>query len=178
MNVGILALQGGFEAHAKSVKACGEAPVYIKKAADMKNIDALILPGGESTTHHHLLEKYGIRQAILDFHKAEKPIFGTCAGSILISDLKLLDITVKRNAYGSQKFSFETELHVDELDIPSMRGVFIRAPKFTNVPTDVKILCSHDDSPVLVVKGKVMAATFHPELTEDTRLHKYFLNLV
>ena len=177
MRVGILALQGGFESHRKSVIACGHDTIYIKKPEDFCNIDALIFPGGESTTHHKLMEKYGLKKPIIDFYKSGKPIMGTCAGSILISDFKFLDIEVERNAYGSQKFSFETKLTVEKLDIVNMRGVFIRAPKITKVANDIEILSTHDGTPVLIQKERVLAATFHPELTDDTRIHNYFLNL-
>lgn len=175
MNIGILALQGGFEAHARSIRACGANVLYLKKAEDFKDLDGLILPGGESTTHHILLEKYNIVPKILEIHKSGKPILGTCAGSILISNLKLIDIEINRNAYGSQKFSFETELSLPELDIQTFRGVFIRAPKILNTPSDTKVLCTHQDLPVMVQKDNVIAITFHPELTEDTRIHQYFL---
>jgi len=189
MKIGILSLQGDFFKHYKHLEDLGANPRYVKTPEELNLIDGLIIPGGESTTLHRLLSRYQIYDVIIDFAKAGKPVFGTCAGLILLAkeviseekgfSLELLDIVVARNAYGRQRESFETPVKINlggiEKEIP---GVFIRAPKIVKVGKEVETLGFYDREPVLVKEGNIMGATFHPELTDDTTIHKFFLHLI
>ncbi len=184
MLVGILALQGDFEAHQKAFQELGAPVVQVRQAKQLELIDGLVIPGGESTTMLKLLRLEGMFEPLRQFGLAH-PIFGTCAGTILLASevlhpqqesLGLMDLTVERNAYGRQVHS-----HVSSLQMPdntSMEAVFIRAPIIRRAGPEVTILASHGDTPVLVGQGRHLAATFHPELTADRRLQELFLGKI
>jgi 5'-phosphate synthase pdxT subunit len=158
------------------LRRLGADVVEVRKAEELEGLDGLVVPGGESTAIALLIEKYGLEGAIRGF---ERPIFGTCAGLIMLDreHLGLVDLTVQRNAYGRQVASFETDLALAGEDEP-LRGVFIRAPRVEAVGPEVEVLAEHDGEPVLVRQGRFLAATFHPELTDDTRVHELFLEAV
>lgn len=185
VRIGVLALQGAFRTHVDRLHAIGVAAVEVRTAAQLAAVDALVMPGGESTTMSNLLGTSGLYAPIAERLAHGMPVFGTCAGMILLADTILdgrddqqhfgqLDITVRRNGYGRQIDSFETDLDIDGLDRP-FHGVFIRAPRVEAVGSDVEVLARHGDDPVLVRQGAVLAASFHPELTNDTRLHAAFV---
>ena len=184
VKIGVLALQGDFDAHRKRLEELGAEVVLVRKPEQLDEIEALVIPGGESSTFLKLLGEKGFEK-LKQFVRA-KPTFGTCAGAILLADqvenphqpgLGALDITVRRNAYGRQIDSSirqgKTTLGGDPLEM-----VFIRAPKIERVGREVEVLAREGNDPVLVRQGKTMAATFHPELSEDKRVHKAFLELV
>jgi 5'-phosphate synthase pdxT subunit len=182
--VGILAIQGDFELHAKMLDRLGTPWKLIKHAADLQQAGGLILPGGESTTMLNIFADEGMDAAIRDFAAAGKPVFGTCAGTILLAKevlnppqerLGLMDITVERNAYGRQIDSSVRVGECPELSDRPMEMVFIRAPIIRRVGEGVRVLGRADSLPVLVEQGHLLAATFHPELTEDETVHRYFL---
>jgi 5'-phosphate synthase pdxT subunit len=184
LTIGILGMQGNVEEHANMLKKLKTRVKIIKKPGDIKGLDGMIIPGGESTTILPLLKKYKIDKEI---KKANLPIFGTCAGAIILAKeilnmaqdtLKLMDTSVERNGYGRQVESFESDLEIPDLGNAPLRGVFIRAPIIKRAGKDVRVLAKQNGDPVLVREGKFLAATFHPELTDDTRVHEYFLNLV
>jgi 5'-phosphate synthase pdxT subunit len=174
--IGVLALQGNFREHAAMLRRLGAEPVEVRKPAQLEGLDGLVIPGGESTTFMRLMRLYGLDEAIKRF---EQPIFGTCAGMIVLdrNHLGLVDVSVRRNAFGRQVASFETDLEVAGDDTP-MRAVFIRAPWVEEVGPEVEVLAAVDGRPVLAREGRFLVAAFHPELTEDTRLHQRFLDLV
>jgi 5'-phosphate synthase pdxT subunit len=182
--VGILAIQGDFELHARMLDRLGTPWKLIKHAADLQQAGGLILPGGESTTMLNIFADEGMDAAIRDFAAAGKPVFGTCAGTILLAKevlnppqerLGLMDITVERNAYGRQIDSSVRVGECPELSDRPMEMVFIRAPIIRRVGEGVRVLGRADSLPVLVEQGHLLAATFHPELTEDETVHRYFL---
>jgi pyridoxal 5'-phosphate synthase pdxT subunit len=186
--IGVLALQGAFAAHAERLRAVGVSTREVRTPAQLKVVDALVVPGGESTTMSNLLGSTELFDPIADRLGDGMPVFGTCAGMILLADKILdgrddqrhfgvLDITVRRNGYGRQVDSFETALHLRDEKQP-FHGVFIRAPRVEAVGPDVDILASHDGDPVLVRQGQLLAACFHPELTDDVRLHAQFVDLI
>lgn len=186
MKVGILALQGAFIEHVRAVRACGHDPVEIRKPEQLDDCRALIIPGGESTTIGKLMNEFNLFEVIRARGEQGMPILGTCAGMVLLarvieeSDqprLGLMNITVKRNAFGRQVDSFEADLAVPTLGDDPVRAVFIRAPYITAVGPGVEVLAVFDGKIVLVRQDRLVASAFHPELTEDLRLHKYFLNL-
>jgi len=185
MKIGVLAIQGDFDAHRRRLEQLGGEVVLVKKPEQLDSVDALVIPGGESTTFLKFLEKGGFLEKLREFVRA-KPAFGTCAGAILLASevedppqasLGALDISVRRNAYGRQIDSFigqgETKLPGGPLEM-----VFIRAPRIERVGPSVEVLAREGNDPVLVRQGKIMAATFHPELSEDRRVHAEFLKLV
>ena len=183
--IGVLALQGDFEAHASTYRVLGVEAVEVRRLAGLQAIDGLVLPGGESTTLLKLMEDEPWFEALREFRDAGKALFATCAGAILIArevvgpaqrSIGLLDATIQRNAYGRQIDSFEADLEVLGEE-KAFRAVFIRAPRFLAVEAHVEVLARLGDEPVLVRQGNVMAATFHPELTNDRRLHRRFLEL-
>ena len=191
--IGVLALQGGFDAHIAATNAAGANAVPVRTPEEVAACDALILPGGESTTIGRLMTRYGLDAAIHAAHDAGKPLFGTCAGMILLAKhidanekrggqptLGLMDISVVRNAFGRQTESFETDLAVpdDVANGEPVRGVFIRAPYITDAGDAVRILARFDGKAVLAEQGNLLAAAFHPELTADLRLHRYFVRRV
>jgi len=154
----------------------GVEAVEVRKPEQLRDLDGLVIPGGESTAIARLVRLYGLEEAIRSF---ERPVFGTCAGMILLdrSHLGLIDVDVERNAYGRQVASFEADLDLDGDDRP-LRGVFIRAPRVQDVGPDVEVLAELDGEPVLLRDGRMIVASFHPELTGDTRVHQRFLDLV
>jgi 5'-phosphate synthase pdxT subunit len=161
--------------------------VPVRLPSELKDLDALIIPGGESTTISKLLSDYGLTEPIRQLSNQGFPLFGTCAGLVLLAkkvpDLNVqpvgvMDIEVKRNAYGRQVDSFETDLQIPALGNGTFHGVFIRAPLIKKVESGVEILCKLNGSPVAVRQGKLLACAFHPELTDDLRFHRYFVNLI
>jgi 5'-phosphate synthase pdxT subunit len=174
--IGVLAVQGNFREHAAVLRRLGADPVEVRKAEELDRLDGLIIPGGESTAITRLMRLYGIEEAIRRFRGA---VFGTCAGMILLDrdHLGLVDVVVDRNAYGRQVASFEADLEL-EGDVRPLRGVFIRAPRVTDAGPEVEVLAEHDGTPVLLRDGRFLVASFHPELTDDTRVHERFLQLV
>jgi 5'-phosphate synthase pdxT subunit len=186
--IGVLALQGAFRAHAETLTELGVATRDVRTPEHLDGVDALVMPGGESTTMSRLLTSSGLFDQIKARASEGMPVFGTCAGMILLAAEVLdgrpdqrsfgaIDLTVRRNGYGRQLDSFETELAVAGLDAP-FHGVFIRAPRVDVAGPAVEVLASHGGDPVLVRQGRIMAASFHPELTGDTRLHERFVELV
>ncbi|HVK05033.1 MAG TPA: pyridoxal 5'-phosphate synthase glutaminase subunit PdxT [Armatimonadaceae bacterium] len=190
--IGVLALQGDFQAHARAIEAAGGTATEVRTPEQVAAVDGLILPGGESTTIGKLMARYGIDSAIRDASAAGMPIYGTCAGMILLAreiahgaerggqpTLGLMDIAVARNAFGRQVDSFEADIHAPGVTSGgAVRGVFIRAPYVERVGEDVEVLGRYQDRIVLVRQGNLLASAFHPELTGDTRLHRYFLDMV
>jgi 5'-phosphate synthase pdxT subunit len=186
--IGVLALQGAVREHAAAIREIGADPVEVRLPRDLVDLDALILPGGESTTMRRLLDSYGLREPIAALARAGAPLFGTCAGMILLADrlgdgeapyFGLLDLEVRRNGYGRQLDSFEADLDVPSLGEPPLHGVFIRAPLVTGVGPGVEVLARDPDgNPVAVRQGRVLATAFHPELTGDRRLHRLLLQMV
>ncbi len=187
MKAGVLALQGAFREHAEVLDALGVQPVEVRLPQHIAGIDAVLLPGGESTTISKLLDSSGLREPLVGALRDGLPAVGTCAGLILLATgvedehgtcyrgtLAVLDCTVARNAYGRQRESFEAPVDVDGLD-SSFPGVFIRSPVVTSVGAGVEVLAAHNGSPVLLRAGPVWAATFHPELSGDLRVHQRFL---
>jgi 5'-phosphate synthase pdxT subunit len=186
--IGILAVQGDVREHATALREVGAEPVEVRLPRDLVDLDGLILPGGESTAMRKLIELYELREPIQALVRGGAPIFGTCAGMILLADriddgdepvLQLLDITVRRNAYGRQLDSFEAEVAIPALGEEPMHGVFIRAPVVSEVGAGVEVLARDPDGrPTAVRQGRVLATAFHPELTPDRRLHRLLLELV
>ncbi|MFN2471436.1 MAG: pyridoxal 5'-phosphate synthase glutaminase subunit PdxT [Gaiellaceae bacterium] len=174
--IGVLALQGNVREHAAVLRRLGAEVVEVRKPEQLAALDGLVVPGGESTTFMRLMRLYGLEEAVRGF---ERPVFGTCAGMIVLdrAHLGLVDIEVDRNAYGRQVASFEADLQLDAESEP-LRGVFIRAPRVRDVGPDVQVLAEHDGEPVLLRDGSVLVASFHPELTNDVRVHERFLDLV
>ena len=182
--IGILAVQGDFELHAEMLRRMGVAWRLIRRASDLEQADGLILPGGESTTMLKFFAEENLCPAIKEFAAKGKPVFGTCAGAILLArevlnppqeSLGLLDISIERNAYGRQVDSSVQEGQCPGLSSRPVEMVFIRAPIIRRVGTGVKVLGRANDLPVLVEQGNVLAATFHPELTQDETIHRYFM---
>jgi len=176
MRIGVLAVQGNFREHAAMLRRLGADPVEVRKPEQLAGLDGLVIPGGESTTFMRLMRLYGLEEAVQSF---ERPVLGTCAGLIVLDrqHLGLLDVDVARNAYGRQVASFEADLDLAGDDVP-LRGVFIRAPRVARTGEGVEVLAELDGEPVLLRQGRFLVATFHPELTDDTRVHEMFLHLV
>jgi pyridoxal 5'-phosphate synthase pdxT subunit len=176
MKIGVLAVQGNFREHAAMLRRLGVDVVEVRKPEQLEGLDGLVIPGGESTTFMRLMRLYGLDEAVRRF---EQPVFGTCAGMIVLDreHLGLVDLVVDRNAYGRQVASFEADLSLAG-DDETLRGVFIRAPRVREVGADVEVLAEHEGEPVLVRDGRFLVASFHPELTDDTRVHERFLELV
>jgi 5'-phosphate synthase pdxT subunit len=182
MKIGVLALQGAFREHLDTLAAIGVEGVGVREPADLEGVSGLILPGGESTTMRQLIERWGLRQPILDLAAAGAPIFGTCAGMIVLAReiaggeppiLPLLDVTVERNAFGRQLDSFEAEVPVDVLGSTPVHAVFIRAPIVERTGPDVDVLARLDDDRIVAVRERnVLATAFHPELAGETRFHR------
>jgi pyridoxal 5'-phosphate synthase pdxT subunit len=172
-------VQGNFREHASMLRRLGAEVVEVRKPEELDDLDGLVIPGGESTAIARLVRLYGLEEAIRGF---ERPVFGTCAGMILLDrrHLGLLDLEVSRNAYGRQVASFEADLELAG-EVEPLRGIFIRAPRVNIGPeavAEVEVLAELDGEPVLLRQGRVLVAAFHPELTEDTRVHERFLDLV
>ena len=176
MKIGVLAVQGNFREHAAMLRQLGADVVEVRKPEQLADVDGLVIPGGESTAIGRLVRLYGIEEALRRF---DRPVFGTCAGMILLDreHLGLVDVDVHRNAYGRQVASFEADLDLVRGAAP-LRGVFIRAPRVEATGPDVEILAELDGAPVLIRQGPYLLATFHPELTDDTRVHELFLESV
>ncbi len=170
--VGILALQGSFAEHAAIVRKLGYEVRLVRSLNDTQGVRACILPGGESTTLMNLLKKTGLDDWLKEFAFQGLPAYGTCAGMIVLSKLGLIGIELERNAYGPQLFSFETTIDFRGESFP---GIFIRAPKVSRVNDEVEILAKNGETPVLVKQGSILAGSFHPELTDDTSIHAFFL---
>ncbi|MDD9272003.1 pyridoxal 5'-phosphate synthase glutaminase subunit PdxT [Paenibacillus sp. GCM10023248] len=184
--IGVLALQGAVAEHIRGIEQAGAEGVVVKRTEQLADLDGIILPGGESTTIGKLMRTYGFIEALRDFSAAGKPIFGTCAGLIVIAKeisgqpeahLELMDMTVARNAFGRQRESFETDLPIKGID-ENVRAVFIRAPLIEKVGPGVDVLATYNGQIVAAQQGHLLAASFHPELTDDFRLHSYFLDMV
>jgi 5'-phosphate synthase pdxT subunit len=186
--IGVLALQGAFAAHATALQRLGASTAEVRVAVDLEQCDALVLPGGESTTMSQLLETSQLFDPLAKRIAAGMPVFGTCAGMILLSkgiadgrpdqrSFAALDIDVQRNGFGRQLDSFETEIDVHGLD-RAFHAVFIRAPRISRIGSEIETLATHGGEPVLVRSKTVMAASFHPELADDDRVHQLFLNMV
>ncbi|OLE00172.1 MAG: glutamine amidotransferase subunit PdxT [Actinobacteria bacterium 13_1_20CM_4_69_9] len=176
MRIGVLAVQGNFREHAAMLRRLGADVVEVRKPEQLEALDGLVVPGGESTTFMRLMRLYGLDQAVRTFGG---PVFGTCAGMIVLDrgHLDLMDLEVDRNAYGRQVASFEADLRLPDENDP-LRGVFIRAPRVRDHGTGVEVLAELDGEPVLLRQGRFLVASFHPELTEDTRVHELFLDQV
>ncbi|WP_151736946.1 pyridoxal 5'-phosphate synthase glutaminase subunit PdxT [Paenibacillus tengchongensis] len=186
MNIGVLALQGAVAEHIRSIELAGGTGIAVKKTEQLNDIDGLIIPGGESTTIGKLMRKYGFIEAIRQFSGAGKPIYGSCAGLIVLAErisggeephLGLMDITVSRNAFGRQRESFEAELPLKGLQ-EEIQAVFIRAPLIEEAGPEVDILAAYDGQIVAARQKHLLVSSFHPELTEDTSFHRYFLDMV
>jgi 5'-phosphate synthase pdxT subunit len=188
MRVGVLALQGAFREHIYSLEALGVGAVAVRLADQLADLAGLIIPGGESTAIAKLMEAYGFYEPVRQRYREGMAVWGTCAGAILIArrvvdgipdqqSLELMDVEVRRNAYGRQVDSFEVDLAVAHLDAP-FRGVFIRAPWIESVGEAVEVLAEHDGHVVAAREGRLLSTAFHPELTGDPRLHRYFVNEV
>ncbi|PGK34443.1 pyridoxal 5'-phosphate synthase glutaminase subunit PdxT [Bacillus anthracis] len=186
VKIGVLGLQGAVREHVKSVEASGAEAVVVKRIEQLEEIDGLILPGGESTTMRRLIDKYAFMEPLRTFAKSGKPMFGTCAGMILLAKTLIgyeeahigaMDITVERNAFGRQKDSFEAALSIKGVG-EDFVGVFIRAPYVVDVADNVEVLSTHSDRMVAVKQNQFLAASFHPELTDDHRVTAYFVEMV
>jgi len=186
IKIGVLALQGAFREHISSIKKCEADAVEIKFPDQLKGVDGLIIPGGESTAINKLLKKYNFNIYLDEFFKSGKAIYGTCAGLILIAKkvtnedfgLGYIDIDVSRNSYGRQIESFEEYVSIDFDRSEKFKAIFIRAPKILRVGPDVDILSKIKDNVILARQNNVLASTFHPELQDDMRIHKYFLKMI
>ena len=186
--VGILAVQGAVREHVEALRAVGADPVLVRLPADFADLDALILPGGESTAMRRMIDQYGLREPIQAMARAGAPMLGTCAGMILLADrladgedpvLQLLDVEVQRNAYGRQLDSFEAEIDMPALGPEQLHGVFIRAPVLSEVGPRAEVLARDPQGrPIAVRQGRVLATAFLPELTGDRRMHRLLLSLL
>jgi 5'-phosphate synthase pdxT subunit len=188
MRIGVLALQGDFALHARALEKSGVEAVEVRKPIELDEVDGLVMPGGESTTLLKLMDAWDFVPAIEKFHSGGKPIFGTCAGLIILArevespkqfSLGLIDVSVERNAYGRQRESFVTSgmARLEGDPIPR-EMVFIRAPRIRRVGAGVQVLAEHGGEPVMARQDRVLVATFHPELTDNTTVHRYFCDLV
>lgn len=186
--IGVLALQGDFALHARALEKCGVEAVEVRKPGELDGVDGLVMPGGESTTLLKLMDAWDFVPALEKFHDAGKPIFGTCAGLILLArevesptqfSLGFIDVTVERNAYGRQRESFEASGTAKLGPEPvQLEMVFIRAPRITRVGPGVQVLAEHGGEPVMARQDRVLVATFHPELTDSANVHQYFCDMV
>ncbi|MGF9893239.1 pyridoxal 5'-phosphate synthase glutaminase subunit PdxT [Priestia megaterium] len=186
VKVGVLGLQGAFREHAQALEAAGAEAIIIKKVEQLNEIDGLILPGGESTAMRRLIDKYDFMEPLRQFAQAGKPVFGTCAGLILLAGqvvdreephLGVMDITVARNSFGRQRDSFEAALNIKDIG-EDFIGVFIRAPHIVEVGKNVEVLAMHNDRIVAARQGQFLGCSFHPELTDDARMAQYFVAMV
>jgi 5'-phosphate synthase pdxT subunit len=177
LRIGVLAIQGGFEAHVRMLRELGADACEMRAPADLVGLDGLVIPGGESTTILKGIDSAGLEKPIRAHHEAGRPVFGTCAGMIVCDDshLDLLDATARRNAFGRQLQSFEADLAVEGIGDEPLRAVFIRAPWVDRFGRGVEVLASYEGHPVAVREKNVLACAFHPELTDDSRLHALFM---
>lgn len=186
MKIGVLALQGAVAEHIRSLQLAGAEAVSVKRVDELGELDGIVIPGGESTTIGKLMRKYDFMDALKQFSALGKPMFGTCAGLIVLAEriegqeeahLALMNMTVCRNAFGRQKESFETDLDIQGVPEP-VRAVFIRAPLIESVGEGVEVLSVYNDEIVAARQQHLLACSFHPELTDDYRLHQYFVDMV
>ena len=183
MKAGVLALQGDFREHGRMLAEAGATPVEVRNADDLAEVGCLVIPGGESTTMAKLARAYDLVEPVRERAAQGMPIFGTCAGMIVLARrveggdplFAVMDIGVQRNAYGRQVDSFEDQVAVEGID-HGVRGVFIRAPKITDVGKDVRIIARHEGDPVVLEQGNLLVSSFHPELIGETGLHRYLLS--
>ncbi|MDP4086597.1 MAG: pyridoxal 5'-phosphate synthase glutaminase subunit PdxT [Bacillota bacterium] len=186
IKIGVLGLQGAVREHIKAVLACGVEAIEIKHKEQLQEVDGLILPGGESTTMRRLIDKYDFMNDLIKFATSGKPMFGTCAGLILLAKriigqdvphIGVMDIAVERNSFGRQRESFEVDLMIKDVaeDFPA---VFIRAPHIVEAGGNVEVLAKHEGRIVAAREGHILGCSFHPELTDDTRLTNYFIEMV
>lgn len=184
--IGVLAVQGDVDMHARMVEKCGVKAVRVRFVDELDRIHGLIIPGGESTTVGKLMNRYGLDKKIAERARQGMPIFGTCTGMILMAKeiiesdqdrLGVMDFSVLRNAFGRQVDSFEADLEVEVIGPPTVRAVFIRAPYAVSVGENVEVLARCEDKIVLLKQGNLLACAFHPELTDDDRVHRYFAHL-
>jgi pyridoxal 5'-phosphate synthase pdxT subunit len=180
LRVGVLAMQGDFAAHGSMLLELGAAPAEVRVPEQLEGLDGLVIPGGESTTIAMGIESAGLADPIRAHHAAGRPILGTCAGMIVCDDhhLGLMDATARRNAFGRQLQSFEADLEVEGIGPDPLRAVFIRAPWIERHGPSVEVLASWEDHPVVVRDGPVLACAFHPELTDDGRIHALYMAMV
>ncbi|MDD5659241.1 MAG: pyridoxal 5'-phosphate synthase glutaminase subunit PdxT [Actinomycetota bacterium] len=186
VSVGVLALQGAFREHVYSIRLCGARAIEIKFPYQLDEVDGLIIPGGESTTIRKLINKYGFRYYLDEFNRSKKPIFGTCAGLILVAKkvlnedagLGYIDIEAQRNSYGRQIDSFEEYVKLKFGGEEKFKAIFIRAPKILKAGPDVAILSKINDNIILARQNNILVSTFHPELQKDMRIHEYFLKMI
>ncbi|CAM3665161.1 MULTISPECIES: pyridoxal 5'-phosphate synthase glutaminase subunit PdxT [Saccharibacillus] len=186
LKIGVLALQGAVSEHIRSLERAGAESCAVKTVEQLEGLDGLVIPGGESTVIGKLMRKYGFIERIREFSAAGRPIFGTCAGLIVLATsiegqeephLGLMNMTVARNAFGRQRESFETDLPIEGIDEP-VRAVFIRAPLIREIGADVEVLAVYNGEMVTAREGHLLVSSFHPELTDDYRLHAYFADMV
>jgi pyridoxal 5'-phosphate synthase pdxT subunit len=178
--VGVLALQGAFAAHARVLRELGAEPREVRVPADLDGLDGLIIPGGESTTMTLGIEREGLAEPLRALARAGTPVFGTCAGLIMLdrNHLGIMDTVAERNAFGRQVHSFEEDLRIDGIEGPPVRAVFIRAPWVAEHGEAVEVLAAVDGHPIAVQQGNLLAISFHPEISGERRLHERFLALV
>ncbi len=186
MRIGVLALQGAVREHIVSIEQCGAEAVAVKWPKDLEGLDALILPGGESTTMRRLIDRYELMEPLRQFADSGKPMFGTCAGLILLAEevigagqphLRVMDVVVERNSFGRQIDSFEADLTIADFDRP-FNAVFIRAPHIVSAGPTAEVLCEHNGKIVMARSGQFLGCSFHPELTDDHRITEYFIGMV
>jgi len=187
VKIGVLALQGAVAEHIQMLSSLEIEAVAVRLPSELDSLDALIIPGGESTTMSRLLSDYGLKEPIRDLIDEGLPAFGTCAGLVLLArkvdrldagPIGVMDIEVKRNAFGRQVNSFEADLATQALGDRPFHGIFIRAPLVDKAGPGIEVLCQYNDAIVAARQGKVLACAFHPELTDDPRFHRYFLDLI
>lgn len=188
IKVGVLGLQGDIREHVEILKKLGIEAVVVKLPVHLEKVDALIIPGGESTTIWKLMKITRMNEALKEKIEKGFPVYGTCAGMIVLSSgvenypeqetLKVIDIKVRRNAFGRQVESFEADLNIKGVSDGLFRGIFIRAPLIVDYGENVEILCEYEENPVMARQGNVLVSSFHPELTEDTRVHELFLKMI
>ncbi|MDZ5474665.1 pyridoxal 5'-phosphate synthase glutaminase subunit PdxT [Bacillus sp. 31A1R] len=186
VKIGVLGLQGAVREHVQSVEACGEEAVVIKRKEQLEEVDGLIMPGGESTAMRRLIDKYDFMPSLKRFAESGKPMYGTCAGLILLAKnlvgydqphIGAMDVTVERNSFGRQRESFEAELDINGV-AEDFNAVFIRAPHIVQAGENVEVLAKHNDRIVAAREGNILGCSFHPELTDDHRITAYFINMV
>ncbi|SIS83089.1 pyridoxal 5'-phosphate synthase glutaminase subunit PdxT [Alicyclobacillus vulcanalis] len=186
MKIAVIAVQGAFREHIKALRSLGVEAHEAKWARDLDGVDGVIIPGGESTAIGKLMREYDMLEPVRALARSGKPIYGTCAGMIVLANriegedtvhLGLMDVTVRRNSFGRQRESFEAEIDIPAIGEPPFPAVFIRAPHIVSVGEGVEVLATYQDRIVAVRQGNLLATSFHPELTEDYRLHQYFLNM-
>ena len=184
MKIGVLSLQGDFKEHLEMLARCGVKTISVRLPEELKGLNGLIIPGGESTVIGSLMQRYEVDKAIVKRHKEGMALYGACAGAILLAKkilnssqptLRLLDISVKRNDYGRQLDSFETELNISK--IGKFKGIFIRAPVIDRIGSGIEVLSRCNSNPVFIQTNKILASTFHPELADDARVHEHFIGM-